>query len=125
VASFTGDGAYDQDGVCASVGERHPDAAIVVPPRPTAVPSKTAESEATRRDRHLQHIVAHGRMDWQKASRYTKRDRAEAAIGRWKQVIGDGLRPHTGERRATEVEVAVQALNRMLELGRPSYTRLA
>ena len=125
VASFTGDGAYDQDGVYAGVAERHPEAAIVVPPRSTAVPSKTAESEPTQRDRHLQHIAEHGRMAWQKASGYTKRARAEAAIGRWKQVIGDGLRAHTDERRATEVQVAVQALNRMLELGRPSYVRLA
>jgi hypothetical protein len=36
----------------ASVAERHPEAAIVVPPRSTAVPSKTAETEPTRRDRH-------------------------------------------------------------------------
>src|SRR4051794_40953 len=38
VASFTGDGAYDQDGVYTSVGERPPEAAVVVPPRATAVP---------------------------------------------------------------------------------------
>jgi hypothetical protein len=40
-------------------------------------------------------------------------------------VIGDGLRAHTDEHRATEVEIAVHALNRMLELGRPSYVRIA
>ncbi len=111
--------------IYASVAERHPDAANVVPPRSTTVPSKTAESEPTRRDRHLQHIAEHGRMAWQKASGYTKRARAEAAVGRWKRVIGDGLRAHADERRATDVEVAVQALNRMLELGRPSHVRLA
>jgi len=33
VASVTGDGAYDQDGVYASVAERHPEAAVIVPPR--------------------------------------------------------------------------------------------
>jgi hypothetical protein len=49
VASFTGDGAYDQDGVYASVAERHPEAAIIVPPRATAVPSQTAESAPTQR----------------------------------------------------------------------------
>jgi len=32
VASFTGDGAYDQKGVYASVAERHPEAAIIKPP---------------------------------------------------------------------------------------------
>ena len=124
VASFTGDGAYDQDGVYASVAERHP-AAVVVPPRATAVPSPTAERAPTPRDRHLQLIAEKGRMEWQTASGYTKRARAEAAIGRWKQVIGDRLRAQTDERRATEVELAGHVLNRMLDLGRPSYVRLA
>jgi replication-associated recombination protein RarA len=35
------------------------------------------------------------------------------------------LRAHTDERRATEVDVAVYVLNRMLELGRPNYVRTA
>ncbi len=87
VASFTADGAYDQDGVSAAVAERHPAAAIIVPPRSTAVPSETAETAPTQRDRHLQSIAEHGRAAWQKASGYKKRARAEAAIGRFKQVI--------------------------------------
>jgi hypothetical protein len=91
----------------------------------TAVPSETAESAPTPRDRHLQLIAEKGRMAWQTASGYTKRARAEAAIGRWKQVIGDRLRAHTDERRATEVDVAVHVLNRMLDLGRPESVRIA
>ena len=43
----------------------------------------------------------------------------------FKQVIGDGLRSRTDQRRATEVDIAVHALNRMLELGRPEYIRIA
>ena len=125
VAAFIADGGYDQDNVSAAVAERHPEAAIIVPPRTTAVPSETAETAPTQRDRRLQHIAEHGRMAWQKASGYTRRALAEAAIGRWKQVIGDGLRAHTDERRATEVEVAAYTLNRMLELGRPNYVRTA
>jgi len=107
-----------------SVAERHPEAAIIVPPRSTAVPSKTAETAPTQRDRHLQLIAEHGRMGWQKASGYNRRARAEATLGRYKRVIGDGLRSHTDQRRATEADVAVQVLNRMLELGRPTYVRI-
>ncbi len=114
VASFVADGAYDQSSTYDEAAQRHPDAAVVVPPRSTAVPSDTAESAPTQRDRHLQCIAEHGRMGWQKASGYTIRARAEAAISRWKRVIGDGLRAHTDERRATEVQVDVYALNRML-----------
>jgi len=90
VASFTGDGGYDQDRVYAGVAERHPEAAVVVPPRATAVPSGTAETAPTQRDGHVQHIARHGRMAWQSASGYNTRARAEATMGRWKQVIDDG-----------------------------------
>jgi hypothetical protein len=44
VASFTGDGAYDRDDVYREVCQRHPDAAVIVPPRSSAVPSATAET---------------------------------------------------------------------------------
>ena len=123
VASFTGDGGYDQDRVYANVAERYPKAAVVVPPHVTALPSDTAKTAPTQRDRHLQQIAEHDRMAWQKASGYTTRARAEAAIDRFKQVIGDALRSRTDERRATEVDTAVHALNRMMELGRPIYVR--
>jgi hypothetical protein len=55
---------------------------------------------------------------------YNRRSKIEAAIDRWKQVIGDGLRSRMNERRATEVEAAVHVLNRMLGLGRPNYVRI-
>jgi len=125
IASFTGDGAYDQEGVYAGVAERHPEASVVVPPRSTAVPSDTAETAPCQRDHHLQLIAETGRMGWQRASGYNRRARIEAAIGRFKGVIGDGLRSRTDQRRATEVGVAVHALNRMLELGRPESVRIA
>src|SRR3954449_9348264 len=125
VASVAGDGAYDQEGVYASVAERHPEAAVIVPPRATAVPSKTAETAPTQRDQHLQLIAEHGRMGWQKASGYNRRALAEATIGRFKRVIGDGLRSRTDQRQATEMNVAVVVLNRMLELGRPKSVRIA
>ncbi len=125
VASFTGDGAYDQEGVYSDVAARHPEAAVIVPPRSTAVPSEMAETAPTQRDQHLQAIAEMGRMGWQKASGYNIRARVEATMGRFKQVIGDGLRCRTDQRRATEVDVAVHALNRMLELGRPESVRIA
>ncbi len=125
LASFTGDGAYDGEGVTASIGSRHPDIAIIVPPRSTVVPSEAAETAPTQRDRHLRTIAEHGRMAWQAASGYTRHARAEMAMSRFKRVIGDALRSHADERRATEVEVAVHVLDRMLDLGRPNSVRIA
>src|SRR5205807_2417512 len=103
IASLTGDGAYDQDGVYGEVAARHPDAAVIVPPRSSAVPSETAQNAPTPRDRHLQAIDEHGRMGWQKASGYNWRALVEADIGRWKRVIGHALRSQTNERQAAEV----------------------
>ena len=125
LASLTSDGAYDQEDVTANIGSRHPDTAIIVPPRSTAVPSDTAEIAPTQRDRHLRGIAEHGRIAWQAASGYTRHARAETATSRLKRVIGDALRSHADERRATEVEVAIHVLNRMLELGRPNSVRIA
>jgi pyruvate/2-oxoglutarate dehydrogenase complex dihydrolipoamide dehydrogenase (E3) component len=48
----------------------------------------------------------------------------EAAIGRYKRVIGDALRSRTPRRQATEVAIAANALNRMLEFGRPVSVRI-
>ena len=65
LASFTGDGAYDRDDVYAAVTERHPDAAAIVPPRSSVVPSQTDETAPTPRDRHLKAMAEHGHMGWQ------------------------------------------------------------
>lgn len=124
VTSLTADGAYDQDGVYREVTARHPEASVIVPPRSSAVPSDTAETAPTLRDQHLQVIAGRGRMAWQKASGYHWRALVEADISRFKRVIGDGLRSRTDRRRACEVAIAVGALNRMLELGRPDYVRI-
>ena len=125
VASLTGDGTYDRDDVYTEVAARHPEAAVVVPPRASAVPSDAAETAPTQRDRHLQCIAERGRMGWQRASGYNFRALVEADISRWKRVIGDGLRSQTDGRQATEVAIAADVLNRMLELGRPEYVRIA
>ena len=125
VASPTADGAFDRDDAYVAVAARHPDAAVVVPPRSSAVPSADAETAPTRRDRHLRLIAERGRMGWQRASGYNRRALVEADISRWKRVVGDGLRSQTDGRQRAEVAIAADALNRMFELGRPEYVRIA
>ncbi len=125
VASFTADGAYDWDSVYDEVAARHPEAAVVVPPRSNAVPSDAVETAPTQRDRHLQLLQDRGRSAWQEASGYNCRALVEADVSRFKRVIGNALRSRTDRRRATEVAIAVNVLNRMLGLGRPEYVRAA
>lgn len=123
VVALIADGAYDRISVYGAVSERHPEAAVIVPPRAAAVPSDTAETAPTQRDCHLQAIAETGRMAWQRTSGYNARARVEAAIQRFKQVIGDRLRAHSDEGRRTEVIVACNLLNRMFDLARPTYAR--
>ncbi|WP_044437331.1 IS5 family transposase, partial [Skermanella aerolata] len=123
VELFMGDGGYDRTGVYTAVDECHPDAKVIVPPRADAVLSENAKTDTTQRDRHIQSIAKTGRMAWQRDSGYNERARVEGQFARWKQVIGDGLRFHSDEARATEVTVAAQVLNRML--GRPNFVRVA
>src|SRR5438445_12214514 len=59
-------GAYDRDDVYREVCQRHPDAAVIVPPRSSAVPSATAETAPTKRDQNLQLIAERRRMGWQR-----------------------------------------------------------
>jgi hypothetical protein len=73
-------GSYDRDDVYAEVAARYPDAAVLVPPRASAVPSETAQSAPTQRDTHLRCIIEHGRMGWQRASGYNWRALVEADI---------------------------------------------
>ena len=125
VASVTGDGAYDRDDVYAEVAARHPAAAVVVPPRANAVPSEAAEIAPTQRDPHLRCIAERGRMGWQRASGYNWRALVECRYLALEARHRRGLRSQTDGRQATEVAIAADVLNRMLELGRPEYVRIA
>jgi hypothetical protein len=111
VASFTADGAHDQDRVYAEIAARHPEACVIVPLRRNAVPSSTVDTAPTKRDHHLKVIAERGRKAWQKASGYHWRALVEADISRFKRVIGDGLRSRTDRCRTTEMVIAVAALS--------------
>ena len=60
IVSMTADGAYDGETVYDALAERHPEAAVTIPPRVTAVSN---ESTATQRDRRIAAIEEHGRMN--------------------------------------------------------------
>ena len=80
VASLTGDGAYDQNGVYADVHDRHPEAEVIVPPHRDATLSETAETAPTQRDRHIQTINERGRMAWQRLQCAGSRGRPDRAV---------------------------------------------
>jgi hypothetical protein len=64
IASVMADGAYDGYPVYRTIAGRHPVAAVIIPPRSTAVPSDTAETAPAQRDQRLRMIQEWGRCSW-------------------------------------------------------------
>jgi hypothetical protein len=87
-----GDGDLVADGPWDS-----PSAAIIVSLRGAAVTSDMAEAAPTQRERHLHSIAKLGRTARRTTSGCTKQSRIDAAICRFKQVIGDGIRSRTDD----------------------------
>jgi hypothetical protein len=121
VASTTEDGAYDGETVYDAVAERHPEAAVIIPPRATAVPN---ESMTTQRDRHIAEIEKHGRMNLQRRSGYNRRSLVETGMYRYKTVVGRRLHARTLPNQRTEAKIGCNVLNRMTTLGMPATVRI-
>lgn len=126
VAKFIADGAYDgsptRDLPATRLGEI---VEVIIPPPKTAAQSPQSALVPTVRDRHIAEIETRGRMAWQKSTGYNQRSRIETQMGRWKAVIGPKLKARNIDNQTTEAKIGVRALNRMPELGRPEFRRVA
>ena len=121
VAAVTADGAYDGQVVYDVVAKRHPQAAVIIPPRITSVVSETTVSQ---RDKHLTTIAERGRMSWQRSSGYNRRSLVETAMFRYKTIIGRRLHARTLPNQRTEAKVGCNVLNRMTGIGMPISARV-
>ena len=126
LASVTADGAYDAEPVYRAVAERQPQppAAVIIPPRATAVLSATTNIAPSLRDRHIQLRQEKGRRGWEKAVSYGKRSLVETAMFRYKVLIGPTLRARKFEAQQVEARMACAVINRMTQLGMPSSARV-
>jgi transposase len=120
VATLTADGAYDGEAVYNAVAERHPEAAVIIPPRVTAVANAASTSQ---REWHIAMIAQHGRMGWQRRSGYNRRSLVETAVYRYKTIVGRRLCARSLLNQRTEAKIGCNALNRMTSLGMPVSVR--
>jgi hypothetical protein len=125
IASLTADGAYDGEPIYQAVADHTPDAAVIIPPRSTAVPSDTAETVPTQRDRHIEMIKERGRLGWQRLVDYGRRSLREVAMLRYKVLIGLSLHARTLSTQKTEAKVACKVINIMTSLDMPVSRRVA
>ncbi|CAO3437394.1 hypothetical protein [Azospirillum endophyticum] len=123
IGTMLADGVYDGESIYPAVTGHTPDAAVVIPPRSTAVPSDTTETAPTQRDRHIRMIKERGRAGWQRAVDYGHRSLGEVAMLRYKTLIGRSLHARTLPRQKTEAKVACKVINIMTGLGMPVSRR--
>ncbi len=115
IERFTADGAYDKMAVYDLLTQRG--AVVVVPPMKNARVSKSSAAGARRRNTTVRAVRELGRREWKKQAGYHQQARVENAFYRYKRIIGGRLRSRNNKAQATEVRLAVNVLNRMLELG--------
>ena len=110
------DGAYDKRKCYEAIEER--EARANIPPRVDAQYWEQ-EGETHARNQNLARIEELGRTEWKRESGYHRRSLAETAMFRFKTIFGNTCSRRTFDNQATELLLAVAALNRMTHLGMP------
>ena len=120
---MTADGACGGEPTYETIAARSPEIAVVIPPPTTSVESAELGADATPREVHVHTVAALGRLGWQEVTGYGKRALVEAAMGRYKSIVGSRLRARNDAGQLTETCIGVEVLNRMLAAGRPNSVR--
>ena len=123
-----GDGAYAGGPTHRAVAERRqalPNAEGVFKPRAPAVRAAARLDPLSARGRHARFVAREGRAAWERATGYGRRNAAEWTFSRLKRVLGGALRARGLQAQRVEAAIAVEALNRMAELGMPRAQRVA
>ena len=117
VERFTADGAYDKTAVYDLVTARGAD--VVVPPTKNARLSRSSAAGVRARNATVESVREFVLRAWKKQAGYHRQARVENAFYRYKQLSGGRLRGRNYAVQATEVGLAINVLNRRLELGAP------
>lgn len=122
VQQVTADGAYDKNPVYDALSTKFMDADIVIPPDSDAVYNKDGHPQ---RNRNFQEVQTFGRMNWQRARNYGKRNNSELSIQRYKTILGNQMHARKLSQQKNEAMIGCGVLNKMTGLGMPSSYRCA
>ena len=125
IAAVYGDGAYDAFDIHSAVLARG--AQPVIPPRKGAAirPPPGLKNPPPTRGAAVARIAEIGRKAWKEETRYHRRSLAETGVGRYKTIIGPGLKARTLDNQKAEAAIGVRCLNRFTALGMPRSHRIA
>ena len=124
IAAVYADKAYDSFDSHRAILARQ--AQPVIPPRKGAAirPPQRLKDPPTTRGASVVRIAEIGRKAWKQETRYHRRSLAETAMGRYKAIIGPGLKARTFDRQQVEAALAVRCLNRFTDLGMPASIKI-
>ena len=96
-----------------------------LPPRSgAALKKKKIGWGDVERNRIISETRVIGKKMWKVGSGYHRRSLAETGIGRYKKIIGPGLRSRKLENQVIEARIGASILNRMTHLGMPKPYKL-
>ncbi len=122
VEHVSADGAYDKNTVYDNISDKFKWADIVIPPDCDAVYNSANHPQ---RNRNFQEIKTFGRMNWQRARNYGRRNYSELCIQRYKRILGNQLHAREFSRQKNEAMIGCGILNKMTSLGMPISYRFA
>ena len=125
---FIGDGGYDSPAVYEALAKRQKENGgnqieVVIPPN-TGFQAKK-DTDPPQRLNNIRIIEDKGKVFWQRAKDYGRRAIAENTMHRYKAIIGNKLRSKNFKNQTIETQIAVQILNRMIDLGMPKSQKTA
>jgi len=121
ITTFIGDGAYDDRRVYAALSNHQRGTIkVVVPPRKTAVLSKSRRRPARWRNKNVRWRKRVGKRQWQKEAGYHQQAHAENTFYRYKTIFGGALRARLFASQQRESQLGCSILNRMAQLGMPA-----
>ncbi len=125
IAAVYADKAYDSFDIHRAILAR--EARPVIPPRKGAAirPPPGLKDPPPTRGAAVARIAEIGSKAWKEESRYHRRSLAETGMGRYKTIIGQGLRARTLPNQRAEAAIGVHCLNRFTALGMPVSIRIA
>jgi hypothetical protein len=125
IAAVYGDKAYDSFDIHRAIWARQ--AQPVIPPRKGAAirPPPRLKDPPPTRGAAVARIAEIGRKAWKEETGYHRRSLAETGVGRYKTIIGPGLKARTLANQRAEAAIGVHCLNRFTALGMPVSVRIA
>lgn len=119
IDQVTGDGAYDTHSSYQST--IHSGADPCFPPRKNAIRNKPCDKAWQLRNHAVSQIKHLGLTSWKKKHNYHRRNLAETAMFRFKQLLGDNVMARKFERQVKEIGIKCLAINKINQLGMPAY----